>query len=301
MGVESSPPVGYGEAMSDVQQAAPRSRAPADEPPLAPQRLGVDIYQLAGDDMFRGHRVDGTGWHWSWAEWRREWMDDTPGKYAYRCLPLTIANQTGWWVYNPVSFTAVWTGRPEAGGVRFLFDNDPGLWSQWINDQFGEGIITWNTPFLWRTRPVESRLLVCGPVNNFKDGAQPLMAVIESDWMSMSFTMNWRLTRPGLQVRFDVGEPLFQVIPLVSNLCRDLERAEVTYQKLDTNPQLAAEYNAWREGRSKFHQLKRAGQVKPDGWQKDYFRGEAATGNAAPSGHMTRVAPPNIEFKTPKP
>src|SRR5260370_27836851 len=140
-------------------------------------------------------------------------MDETPSKFAYRCLPLTIVNQTGWWVYNPVGFTAVWHGRKEPGGVHFLFDSDPVLWNTWINDQFGQGIITWNTPFLFRTKPAGSRLLVCGPPNHFKHGVQPLTALIESDWMSMSFTMNWKITGPNSTVRFDLGEPLFQVIP----------------------------------------------------------------------------------------
>src|SRR5205085_5948661 len=96
----------------------------------------IMLYQLTGDEMFRGHRMDGRGWDWGWADWRREWMDETPGKYAYRCLPLTIANQTGWWVNNPVGFTAEWNGQPEPGNVRILFDADPGLWGGWINNQF---------------------------------------------------------------------------------------------------------------------------------------------------------------------
>ncbi len=30
------------------------------------------------------------------AESKRQWMDDSPQSYAYRCLPLTIANTHGW-------------------------------------------------------------------------------------------------------------------------------------------------------------------------------------------------------------
>ena len=79
----------------------------------------------------------------------------------------------------------------------------PSLWQSWINSQFGEGIITWNTPFLFRTKPEGSRLLICGPVNYFKQNAHPLTALIESDWVSMSFTMNWKIMTPNEPVRFD--------------------------------------------------------------------------------------------------
>jgi len=34
----------------------------------------------------------------------RDWMDKTHERFAYRCLPLTIANQTGWCVIDPLTF-----------------------------------------------------------------------------------------------------------------------------------------------------------------------------------------------------
>jgi len=264
-------------------------------------RFQINIYQIAGDDMFRGHRIDGTGWHWSWAPWQREWMDETHNKFAYRCLPLTIANQTGWWVYNPVGFTAIWNGRREPGSVGFLFDSGQNLWSGWVNNQFGHGVITWNTPFLFRTRPEGSRLLVSGPINSFKHGIQPLTAIIESDWMSMSFTMNWKITAPNVTVRFDQGEPLFQVIPLATNLCANLESADVTYRKLGDDPEVYNAYQAWNEARLKFHLQKASGEVKPDSWQKDYFQGRDVFGREVSSGHATKLVPPTVDYRSPKP
>ncbi|MDR3507935.1 MAG: DUF6065 family protein, partial [Caulobacteraceae bacterium] len=42
----------------------------------------------------------------------RGWMDDTPESFAYRCLPLNIANAHGWEILNPCAFEAVWNGEP---------------------------------------------------------------------------------------------------------------------------------------------------------------------------------------------
>ena len=211
-------------------------------------RLEVQIYQIADDAMLKQNRSDGTGWEWSWADWQRDWMNDTPHRYAYRCLPLTIANQTGWWIRNPVGFTATWRGSNAPGNIEFRFDASADVWRDWINSQFGEGIITWNTPFLFRTKPEGSRLLVCGPVNYFKHNAHPLTALIESDWISMSFTMNWKIMVPNQPVRFDQGEPLFQAIPLASNICADLETADVSYQKLADDPELYRAYHGMGPG-----------------------------------------------------
>jgi hypothetical protein len=257
--------------------------------------LEVGFYQIVDDAMLRENRADGTGWEWGWADWQRDWMDATANRFAYRCLPLTIVNQTGWWVKNPIGFTATWTGRNDPGGIDFRFDVDGAFWKNWVNSQFGMGIITWNTPFLIRTMPQGSRLLVSGPTNFFKANAHPLTALIESDWMIMSFTMNWKIMIPDVPVRFDTTDPLFQIIPLVSNVCADLETASVSYRRLGDDPELTRSYNEWHHSRRNFHELKARGEVKPDEWQKDYFHGRDMSGREVAPDHRTKVKPPQIQ------
>jgi Family of unknown function (DUF6065) len=257
--------------------------------------LKIDFFQIVDDQLMAKHRTDGCGFELRWADVRRQWMDDTPNAFAYRCLPLTIANQLGWHITCPVGFTAFWRGSPAPGHIDFTFDRDPGLWKTLINDQFGQGIITWNTPFLVRTKPVGTRLLVTGPANYFRPFAHPLMAVIETDWLTASFTMNYKLSAACESVRFEAGEPLMQLIPMGGNVYADLENAKVTYQRLVDDPQMQQKYVDWSNGRREFHQAKAAGQVKPDDWQRDYFRGRDIQGNAAPTHHATKLKPPRME------
>ncbi|MFI4960960.1 MAG: DUF6065 family protein, partial [Hyphomicrobiales bacterium] len=40
----------------------------------------------------------------------REWMDNIDQRFAYRCLPLSIANAHGWEILCAAGFTAVWDG-----------------------------------------------------------------------------------------------------------------------------------------------------------------------------------------------
>ena len=35
---------------------------------------------------------------------KRKWMDETPNGFAYRCLPLTVANGFGWTFHCPYKF-----------------------------------------------------------------------------------------------------------------------------------------------------------------------------------------------------
>ena len=52
------------------------------------------------------------------AEPERAWMDASNEGFAYRCLPLIMANAHGWEVLSPAAFEAEWTGSNDFDGVR---------------------------------------------------------------------------------------------------------------------------------------------------------------------------------------
>src|SRR6202035_4645380 len=58
------------------------------------------------------------------AEATRDWMSETPESFAYRCLPLNIANAHGWEVLSPCAFDAIWNG--EAGVEAISIRLEPG-------------------------------------------------------------------------------------------------------------------------------------------------------------------------------
>jgi hypothetical protein len=238
----------------------------------------------------------------------RAWMDAAPQRAPYRCLPLAIANQAGWWIPCPVTFTATWDGAlgkenvqlnfnppPVATSLSDLFapitvsadlpnltvQNDP-----LVTSHFGNGIITFSIPYLFRT-PRGINLWVKGPTNSFKDGVQPLEGVVETDWLAATFTMNWKLTRPHYTVRFEHGEPICMIVPIPRGLA---EQMQPQYMSLDDNPELASEYREWERSRDTFN--KDLGLLKPDavkrGWQRDYMKGRTIRGQEAEE-HQTRL------------
>ena len=50
----------------------------------------------------------------------REWMTNTPNCFAYRCLPLDIANAHGWEILWPFGFSACWDGGGGTDVVRSI-------------------------------------------------------------------------------------------------------------------------------------------------------------------------------------
>lgn len=238
----------------------------------------------------------------------RAWMDASPQRAPYRCLPLAIANQLGWWMPCPATFTAIWDGGLGKENVQIHFDsgrdtNDlSALFApitvsvdvsaieiqndSRISSHFGNGVITFAIPYLFRT-PRGLNLWVKGPTNSFKDGVQPLEGVVETDWLPATFTMNWKLTRPHYSVRFERGEPICTIVPIPRGLAESLQPV---YLPLDANEELAQEYREWERSRNSFNtDLSR---FQPDavrrGWQRDYMKGLTPSGEQAKE-HQTRL------------
>ena len=82
------------------------------------------------------------------AQRTRQWMQDTVDRFAYRCLPVSIANQIGWDVLCPVAFTAKWNGRPGLKNINLKFHGES---SPLIGSHFGDGVLTFTLGYLFRT------------------------------------------------------------------------------------------------------------------------------------------------------
>jgi len=214
----------------------------------------------------------------------RDWMDASGQRFAYRCLPLNIANTHGWEILCPAAFSAGWDGgetpaaievRPEAGATAPAASH------------FGGGVLTFHVPCIFRTDPGVD-LFVSGPINRPKHGIAPLTGIVETDWSPYSFTMNWIFTRPRQVARFAAGEPFCHVFPIQRGA---LEAVDAEARLLSEDPQLEAEHRSWTESRNDFNRdLKVEGsKATQDRWQKSYFRGISPLGRQAPNGHMSRL------------
>jgi hypothetical protein len=166
---------------------------------------------------------------------RRDWIDEMPGARAYHCTPLSIANSHGWEIRCLESIEATWNGGVEPTDVVVRRESDP---RQGARGHFGSGILTFETGAIFRTEP-GTNLWVMGPTNRFKDGMQPLSAVVESDWMPFTFTMNWRFTRPDHPVRFEQGEPYCFIFPIQHALVREFKPK---LRALESDEELARQY-----------------------------------------------------------
>jgi hypothetical protein len=205
--------------------------------------------------------------------YKREWMDETAGGFAYHCLPMTLANQSGWFVLAPHATTVEWNGGNLVTDLVVTIHGQPEMVHAMSG--VGNGILSWTIPYVFRTPPGWN-LLCRGPANWIKDGIQALEGLVETDWSYASFSSNWKMTRPG-KVEFAEGEPVAMLVP---HRRADLEAFSARKATLDSNPDLDRGYREWINSRQAFLAAQRAGDVEAirKKYQKHYFSGRSLDG-----------------------
>jgi Family of unknown function (DUF6065) len=230
------------------------------------------------------YTIDGHALRIRPAPLERDWMNATDQRFAYRCLPLNIANTHGWELLCPSGFSARWDGLWAREAVRIR--PDPGSQAPAVS-HFGHGVLTFHVPCLFRTDPGFD-LFVTGPINRPKDAIAPLSGIIETDWSPYTFTMNWMFTRSNAKIRFEQGEPYCHVFPVERG---GIERIEPETLPLSKAPDIEREYKLWSEGRNTFNtDLQRPGSdATKERWQKAYFRGLNPSGGPTHADHRSRL------------
>lgn len=214
----------------------------------------------------------------------RAWMDAFPDRHPYRCLPLTMANATGWEIRLQMGITIEWDGGELENAIRLTPHEAYPPVNSIADSHFRRGIVTFHTGHLFRTPPGWG-VWATGAPNWPKDGIAPLTGLIETDWLPFPFTMNWQMTRPG-RVSFEKGEP-FCFITLMPHT--SLEEITPKLHKLDDNPDLKAEFEAWAESRADFNKRlhSREDTAMKERWQRHYMRGQTVSGEKIDS-HTTK-------------
>ncbi len=165
----------------------------------------------------------------------RGWHSHIPATGA--CLPLTIANQAGWWLLNPRPFEVI-----SVGGELVVAWPDGVPETVHVAAHFGHNILTAFVPYVFRTPP-GWQLLMRGPSNYFYDGMQPFEGLVETDWHKATATMNWKV-REGAEFVVEKDEPLAQIVPMRID---DLEAWTPSVVAMDSEHR--DEYNAWTQQR----------------------------------------------------
>ena len=105
--------------------------------------------------------------------------------------------------------------------------------------------------------------------------------------------MNWQLTRPGLRVRFERGEPFAMLVP---HGRLDLERYQPAVRPLSDAPELRERVRRWHDRRAGEQVRRFAAEHVPEiggpQWDGSYMRGERQDGSLFEDHHVRRKLRP---------
>jgi hypothetical protein len=196
---------------------------------------------------------------------KRDWMDDTYNKHAYQCLPMTVANVSGWELVLDEDLVVIWEGgntvvKVLSGGTQK---------DRQVAHPSMIGIISLSTGWAINTEEGYATW-VTGSPNYFIDGAVPLAATIPSSWWPDEVQMNWKITKVNEPVTFPAGTPycFFTIYP--EGL---LESVEFEVSNIWDKPDLI-------ESRVKYSDMKMKNQEEnPWTWTKGIKTGLDADGN----------------------
>lgn len=211
---------------------------------------------------------------------RRNWMDITPNKFAYRCLPLSIANQCSYDVLAPSSIKAKWNGDMSYDAVIVEYLDEHNF--DYASSEFGSGVLTFHVDFVINSSP-NTCLFVKGPANSYKQKINALEAIVETHWLPFTFTFNWMFNEPG-EVVFSKNEPMFSFFPINLDYIESFS-TEVAF--LEDNHDLHNSYTAYADSR-KQHLIN--GTTNGADWQKYYMKGISPINLAPNENHKSTLS-----------
>lgn len=206
---------------------------------------------------------------------KRGWMNNVIGTNAYQCVPMNIANQSGWVVLNPVEFCAIWDGGPTNKSLQVHYHEESKI--NYAMSHLHNGTLTIMPDFIIKT-PEGISTLIRGVPNHPIQHITPLEAVVETDWLPFTFTYNFKFNFPG-EVIFKKGDPLFVFTPVKRT---EIEQYTVTTKPIDKESEFGKEYFKYENSRREM--LDNSGP-----FQKFYAKGRSSTRQYEIKNHQTQL------------
>ena len=234
---------------------------------------------------------------------KRQWMDETIHQYAYRCLPLQIANASGYELLSPCDIIVVWNGSNHKDGLSIHYEKSGNIFAA---SSFGHGILTLHPGYLFKTiKETEDEplydLYVTGLPNYFYEFMTPLTGIVETFWLPFTFTMNWKILKPGT-FKILKDEPLAFLMPIP----HEFPKINPIMTELSKHKEVEEEYKKWSKTRSEtikaLEMVEKTGQPfgdmdpsKPSTmWEKNYFQGIDKEGKKNEE-HLTKRRLPDFK------
>jgi hypothetical protein len=135
---------------------------------------------------------------------KRDWLDKTPDKHAYRCFPVTSANMVGWNLSLDKDIRFIWDGVNDTSQdhVTILEGEDFAYTGR------GQSSLSIHTGIVIRSD------MTINPVNYFNNDFETIATVISTSWLDTGFPLAIRAKIANKEILIKAGEPIATIIPI---------------------------------------------------------------------------------------
>jgi hypothetical protein len=140
---------------------------------------------------------------------KRDWMDATPEKHAYRCFPVTQANMIGWHLSCNEDISFIWNGINDTTSDNVTIIKGEGN----VYTGRGQSSISFNTGLVFRSDENIS-LFTINPVNYFNEDFETISSLISTSWLDTAFPLAIKARTANKEIIIKAGTPLATIIPI---------------------------------------------------------------------------------------
>lgn len=140
---------------------------------------------------------------------KRDWMDDTPEKHAYKCFPVSSANMVGWSLSLEKDIRFIWNGINDtsADHVTILDGTDFAYTGR------GQSSVSIHTGMVIRSDSDVS-IMTVNPVNYFNNEFETIATIISTSWLDTGFPLAIKSKVANKEILIKAGQPIATIIPV---------------------------------------------------------------------------------------
>lgn len=164
---------------------------------------------------------------------KRDWMDNTSEKHAYRCFPVTQANVVGWSLSCKEDIIFTWDGINDQTDKHVEIISPENSYAG-----RGQSSISLNTSLIFRTSSDVS-ILTINPVNYFNEDFETMSNLISTSFYDNPLPLALKAKKANVQTIIKAGTPIATIIPISLTSLNNTTINIVAYQDQDRKRQQA--------------------------------------------------------------
>jgi hypothetical protein len=141
---------------------------------------------------------------------KRDWMEDTDDRHAYKCFPVSMANSIGWSISFLDDIEFIWDGISDTTPDHVKILKDP---AGVCATSRGSATVSFYTGLFFKTDKNTSLLSIVPP-NYFIDGAVPFTSIMSTSFYWDALPVAWRITHANEKILIPAGTPIATIIPI---------------------------------------------------------------------------------------